>query len=112
MPKHSAIIPGYNEVSIPADHVGMTKFSGPADVGYKRVSGELGLWIRDIHRQAQEAAPVGDSAKPSSRTPANDSGSQAERSERNAGPVMNFNGSMTGVGNLYQGSFGSINVSK
>ena len=38
VPKDSAIIDGYNvaEISIPADHANMCKFTSKGDVGYKR----------------------------------------------------------------------------
>lgn len=48
MPKHSAIIPGFQSRGIHAHHKDMTKFRGRNDPGYKALLGELRRWIREI----------------------------------------------------------------
>jgi hypothetical protein len=44
----SAVIPGYNSTTIPANHMNMTKFSTKNDVGYERILGRLIDWISEI----------------------------------------------------------------
>ena len=46
--KDSATFPGYNSISIRADHRGMTKFASADDTGFKRVLGELVRWEAEI----------------------------------------------------------------
>jgi hypothetical protein len=45
--RESAILPGYDNCSINADHRTMTKFTGRADAGYGQVRGVLERWIKD-----------------------------------------------------------------
>ncbi|KAK0706216.1 hypothetical protein B0T26DRAFT_725797 [Lasiosphaeria miniovina] len=45
VPRASASIDGYPLRPLWADHVGMCKFSSTYDTGYRRVSGELKLWL-------------------------------------------------------------------
>lgn len=50
VPYASAIIPGIAEaeaVAIPADHLGMVKFSSREEGGYEKVSGHLKLLAED-----------------------------------------------------------------
>ena len=42
------MIPGYNSTTIPANHMGMTKFAAKSDSGYQRVSGILEGWISEL----------------------------------------------------------------
>ncbi|CZR60294.1 uncharacterized protein PAC_10190 [Phialocephala subalpina] len=44
----SAVIPGYNSTTIPANHMNMTKFSSRNEIGYERVLGRLMDWIARI----------------------------------------------------------------
>lgn len=55
MNQFSSAIENGREVigSINADHVNMTKFSGPLDVGFIRISNTLSRWVDDI-RTKQE----------------------------------------------------------
>jgi hypothetical protein len=48
VPKHSAILSGYDNQSIHSDHKGMTRFYGPDDNGYILVSGWLQMWAEAI----------------------------------------------------------------
>lgn len=56
---HSAILSGYSNRSIHADHMGMTKFGGNRDPGYVAVSEQLWLWVHtleDLEAKAQAAS--------------------------------------------------------
>jgi hypothetical protein len=44
----SAVIPGYNSTTIPANHMNMTKFSKRSEVGYERILGRLTDWVSGI----------------------------------------------------------------
>ncbi|KAI9710445.1 MAG: hypothetical protein M1812_007413 [Candelaria pacifica] len=54
VPQHSAILPGYGQYGLNANHVGMTKFGSREDNNYERVVGELQRWVR-TQRRALEA---------------------------------------------------------
>lgn len=58
MNQFSSAIENGREVigSIHADHVNMTKFSGPLDVGFIRISNTLSRWVDDI-KSKQELMP-------------------------------------------------------
>ncbi|KAF1355298.1 hypothetical protein BDV97DRAFT_277421, partial [Delphinella strobiligena] len=43
--EQSATFPGYTKCSIDANHIGMAKFSGPGDPGFKKVADQLTAWI-------------------------------------------------------------------
>lgn len=46
--RESAILPGYDNCSINADHRKMTKITGRADAGYGQVRGVLERWIKEF----------------------------------------------------------------
>ena len=48
VPKASATIPGYESLSIPANHSEMCKFKSIDEVGYRQISARLDRWIRAI----------------------------------------------------------------
>ncbi|KAG9229223.1 Alpha/Beta hydrolase protein, partial [Amylocarpus encephaloides] len=54
VPKHSAILPGYNSIPIHANHMDMTKFPDDEDEGYLAVSTEIMRWVRAIQRGPKE----------------------------------------------------------
>lgn len=56
VPKDSATFPGYNAMSIHANHRDMVKFGSEDETGFKRVVGELVRWERDV-RYLSDAAP-------------------------------------------------------
>ena len=51
----SACLSGHPRTLLDADHENMCKFGDPTDVNYKRVSGVLARWTRELER-AQELA--------------------------------------------------------
>lgn len=69
VPSESAILAGYDNCSINADHRNMTKFSGRADAGYGQVRGVLRRWIQEHESRGLNAdKPAGASiASESSR---------------------------------------------
>ena len=46
--KDSATFPGYNSISIRANHRDMVKFASAEDTGFKRLLGELTRWEAEI----------------------------------------------------------------
>lgn len=59
--RESAILPGYDNCSLNADHRTMTKFTSRADPGYGQVRGVLERWIKECEHSrsaAGEAASV------------------------------------------------------
>lgn len=48
--RSSATFPGYNSLSVHADHHGMVKFATSEENGFKRVVGVLTRWVNDIVR--------------------------------------------------------------
>jgi protein SERAC1 len=58
----SAILAGYDNCSINADHRNMTKFTGSADAGYGQVRGVLKRWIQECGSRGLNAdEPAGES---------------------------------------------------
>ncbi|KAI9769485.1 MAG: hypothetical protein M1840_003962 [Geoglossum simile] len=58
VPRQSAILPAYNAIGIPANHMDMVKFKGPDDSGYLSVSTELLRWTRSIQTASQQSKPT------------------------------------------------------
>lgn len=58
VPSHSAILSAYPNSGIHGNHMDMTRFSGPTDNGYVRVSEQLWLWVDTIERTLQSSAPA------------------------------------------------------
>lgn len=58
--QESAILPGYNHISIHADHRGMTKFATPSDPGFVSVVGELERWISELAGSSQDPSQLDD----------------------------------------------------
>ena len=54
--RESAILPGYDNCSIHADHRNMTRFTGRADEGYGQVRGVLQRWARSYEESGLNAA--------------------------------------------------------
>ena len=48
VPRHSAILPQYNNQGIHANHVGMTRFRGRNELGYRNILSQLRIWIAEI----------------------------------------------------------------
>ena len=48
MPRESGKLYEYNHLTIPADHIGMTKFKNKEDTGYQRLLAQLERWINMI----------------------------------------------------------------
>lgn len=59
VPRHSAILPRYNNQGIHANHVNMTKFSSPEDQGYRSIRDQLLIWAMEI-KSGGEAGGVTD----------------------------------------------------
>lgn len=103
----------------------MTKFRDADDVGYKRVSGELWIWAREIAEQ-QERERAEDATgrmeesteqlprDPESPLPARDQPQQPLDSNQVGGASMHYYmGSMQNVGQVFQGgTFGTFNSGK
>lgn len=55
MKPQSAKFPGKESFSgsIPATHMGMTKFSSKHDPGFKRVSGRLEMWVKKLFSESK-----------------------------------------------------------
>ena len=56
VPKSSAVVPGAldaESIAILADHINMTKYSSEDDGGYKKVSGNLFLIVRESRTKVQ-----------------------------------------------------------
>lgn len=51
----SAVIPGHRSTLLDADHQNMCKFRDREDLNYKRVSGLLAKWTKELGK-AQEVA--------------------------------------------------------
>jgi protein SERAC1 len=51
--KASATFPGYNLISIHANHSDMVRFASPDETGYKRVLGELTRWTKELRSSSQ-----------------------------------------------------------
>jgi protein SERAC1 len=51
--KESATFPGYNPISIHANHSDMVRFASPDETGYKRVLGELTRWTTELRSSTQ-----------------------------------------------------------
>ena len=71
MPRASAVVPGAADVepiAIHADHLTMVKFQSRDDGGYKTVSGQLQLMVRDakarvsLRWEAERRTDIGESA--------------------------------------------------
>lgn len=45
---HSAVLSSRSSAGIPANHVQMTKFSRPEDIGFERVSDQLWFWLSQL----------------------------------------------------------------
>lgn len=48
MPRESGILNEYNHLTIPADHIGMTKFENKQNAGYQRLLAQLERWVNMI----------------------------------------------------------------
>jgi protein SERAC1 len=85
----SAILNGYDNTSINADHRNMTKFGGRADAGYGQVHGVLARWIQEYEKD-------GISSKTAKSWPK--SGGPRDDSPGGAGPKEGvfFNGPISG----------------
>ncbi|KAI9666477.1 MAG: hypothetical protein M1821_004413 [Bathelium mastoideum] len=63
VPRHSAILPAYQNASLHGDHMSMTKFSDKNDSGYVRVCGVLWLWVSEMenkrHRNTEDDSQDG-----------------------------------------------------
>ncbi len=57
VPEYSASFDGFlvRTSSVPANHMGMSKFADPSDIGYKRVSGHIIAFIRQAARDLAES---------------------------------------------------------
>ena len=51
VPRHSAFMEGYSQVSIHADHMSMTKFADDNAPGFKQVSGHIMRWCRKYRHE-------------------------------------------------------------
>lgn len=49
---HSAILPGYTQIGIHDNHMGMTKFENEKDAGYISILGELKRWAKELKSEA------------------------------------------------------------
>lgn len=96
---NSAILNGYPNSGINATHSGMTRFSGPADVGYQSVVVELRDWVDAIQVQDDQPANNGHTARSNQDTAENLQGSQASSDDR---PTLQPSVSISG--GTYQGS--------
>ena len=57
VPKHSACIPGSMDaakIAISSDHTNMVKFKSVEDDGFRKVSGELCIMIKNALRKIEE----------------------------------------------------------
>jgi protein SERAC1 len=68
--KDSATFPGYNSVSIPANHRDMVRFSSVQDPGYTRLYHQLSRWESDVKDASQNAAFLGTGTSQVIRAPA------------------------------------------
>lgn len=94
-------------MSIPGDHVGMTKFPSLEDVGYQRVSGELWIWARDVNKIQQSAHHEALRPETFSVLPDVAPDEQQFRIESGSAEDNNrhfYQGSMQNVGQVFQGS--------
>ncbi|KAH0542301.1 hypothetical protein FGG08_003328 [Glutinoglossum americanum] len=78
VPEESACLPGYESLSIHADHSGMCKFRGRSDGGYRRVSGVLARWAREL-----ETSPKNEISPQNEESPENEKSPQKEGSPGN-----------------------------
>lgn len=102
VPRHSAILTRYNNQSIHANHVGMTKFGSSEDQGYRNIRDQLRIWAIEIESGANASA----AQQPSY------SGGTPGRSGRSSyiySGFVNCNGGQVIQGNLV--SSGNLNLS-
>jgi hypothetical protein len=59
-----ATLGDYPNCGICADHIDMTKFHGPNDVGYQSVSSKLWLWANKVETEVEEARREAEPALP------------------------------------------------
>jgi pimeloyl-ACP methyl ester carboxylesterase len=98
--REAAILHGYDNCSINADHRTMTKFTGRADAGYGQVRGVLERWTRKHETRCSDARETtrvlmtgnSDRAEPSTNGPSSDGPSPSGPSHN--GPV--FSGPISG----------------
>ncbi|KAI9765525.1 MAG: hypothetical protein M1840_007351 [Geoglossum simile] len=66
VPEESACLPGYEALSIHADHSSMSKFANRTDPGYGRVSSVLARWSRELTTAPPPVTqpPLPDTEKP------------------------------------------------
>ena len=83
VPKRSATMDGYIPLPIPSNHSDMPKFSDREEAGYRRVVGELRLWLE---RFASKQAPEPKEAVASGAQEATASDVPAPRESQPSGP--------------------------
>lgn len=95
--RESAILPGYDNCSVNADHRNMTKFTGRADAGYGQVRGVLERWIRG--RETSQSGQNEAASVPSTDVNVSSTDNTARGGYLNSGSVYNgpvFNGPISG----------------
>ncbi|KAH7320655.1 hypothetical protein B0I35DRAFT_510509 [Stachybotrys elegans] len=60
VPQESAVLPGYIQIGIRADHSHMTKFQTTEDAGFVAVTSELDRWIKQAGRVAEKGNRAAD----------------------------------------------------
>jgi ankyrin repeat protein len=78
VPKRSASIDGYIPLPIPANHADMPKFASRDDVGYRRIIGQVRIWLEKASNEGQ--------AESSGRKAAEAGGQSAGRAEKGEAP--------------------------
>lgn len=68
--EHLAVLPGYDNCSINADHYNMTKFAGHSDGGYGLVRSIVTGWLHESRRGDDAATNKTDMSAPGSGNPA------------------------------------------
>jgi len=100
----SAILTAYGSASIPADHVGMTKFEAADDPGYVRIRGRIRIWVKELTAALNQS---GTPALPSKRE---DTTRTDEGVSLPSPRLIDFNGDATAHGgSVYQGTYTAAN---